>query len=297
MLEQFQDWNPQRESAYLLGNIEGILEKYKRMGYKLTLRQLYYQLVSQDIIDNKVSEYHRLGNIVSRGRLAGLIDWSMIEDRVRRPVYNTHWNSPQHILNRAKDSYYMSKWERQENYIEIWCEKDAVSNILEPICNEYDVLFMANRGYSSQTAMYNGYQRFAEAQDKGKYIHLFYFGDHDPSGIDMVNDIQKRLGLFLYGDIDDRFEQVTRVALTMDQITKYNPPENPAKTTDSRYQKYAEKYGESSWELDALEPDVLSKLAKDSILTYCDMEIFKSVVGIENEHKELMQKVIDNINY
>lgn len=296
MIEQFLDWNPQSGSAYLLGSIEGVLEKYEKMGYKLTLRQLYYQLVSQGIIDNKVSEYHRLGNIVSRGRLAGLINWSMIEDRVRRPVHNTHWNSPSHILNRAKDSYYMSKWEKQENYIELWCEKDAVSNILEPVCNEYDVLFMANRGYSSQTAMYNAYQRFQDAYNEGKYIHLFYFGDHDPSGIDMVDDIQKRLGLFLYGDPDDRFENVTRVALNMDQVLKYDPPENPAKTTDSRYRKYVKKYGESSWELDALEPDVLSKLAEDSILNYCDMDIFESVIETENGHKELMQKAIDNID-
>ena len=295
MIEQFLKWNPQSGSRYLLEHIETILNEYEGMGYRLTLRQLYYQLVSRDIIANKISEYNRLGNVVSRGRLAGIIDWSMIEDRVRRPVHNTHWDSPSHILNRAKDSYYRSKWEDQNNYIEVWCEKDAVSNILEPVCSQYDVLFMANRGYSSQTAMYNGYQRFDMAAAESKNIHLFYFGDHDPSGIDMVEDIQKRLGLFLYGDPDDIFNQVTRVALNMDQILQYNPPENPAKTTDSRYQKYVEKYGESSWELDALDPGVLSELVKDSILDYCDMEIFDTIIDLENEHKELMQKAIDNI--
>lgn len=294
MTESFLDWNPQSGSKYLLEHINVILNEYENMGYRLTLRQLYYQLVSRDVIANKVSEYNRLGNVVSRGRLAGIIDWSMIEDRVRRPVYNTHWDSPSHILNRAKDSYYRSKWENQDNYIEVWCEKDAVSNILEPVCSQYDVLFMANRGYSSQTAMYNGYQRFYFADTEGKNIHLFYFGDHDPSGIDMVEDIQNRLGLFLYGQ-GDAFNQITRVALNMDQILQYSPPENPAKTTDSRYRKYVEKYGEFSWELDALEPNVLSKLVEDSILGYCDMDIFNSVIDLENEHKNLMQQAIDNI--
>lgn len=294
MTELFFNWNPQSRSKYLLERINVVLSEYENMGYRLTLRQLYYQLVSRDIIANKVSEYNKLGNVVSRGRLAGIIDWSMIEDRVRRPVHNTHWDSPSHILNRAKESYYRSKWENQNNYVEVWCEKDAVSNILEPVCSQYDVLFMANRGYSSQTAMYNGYQRFDMASAEGKNIHLFYFGDHDPSGIDMVEDIQKRLGLFLYGR-GDAFNQITRIALNMDQILQYNPPENPAKTTDSRYRKYVKKYGDSSWELDALEPGILSKLVEDSILGYCDMDIFNSVIDLENEHKSIVQQTIDNI--
>ena len=295
MVEEFLSWNPHSSSREVLDHVDHILGEYQEMGYRLTLRQLYYQLVARDIIENSTAEYHRVGNIVSRGRLAGIIDWVMIEDRGRRPVMNTHWNSPQEILETAKNAYYLSKWEDQINYVEVWCEKDAVSNILEPVCQRYDVLFMANRGYSSQTAMYDGFHRFQDALDLRKDVRLFYFGDHDPSGIDMVEDIQKRLGLFRYRDSERIFDRVTRVALNMDQIERYNPPENPAKTTDTRYQRYVELYGESSWELDALDPAVLSSLVEGSILEICDMDIFRAVESVEAEHKEFMQTAIDSL--
>lgn len=94
MRESFIQWNPSYKSELILSIINKILEDYKEQGYRLTLRQLYYQLVAKDIIPNKVKEYARLGHIVSQGRLAGLIDWYMVEDRVRVPKQNSHWANP-----------------------------------------------------------------------------------------------------------------------------------------------------------------------------------------------------------
>ena len=103
MKERFINWNPTGKSAALLSAIMDILEEYREQGYRLTLRQLYYQLVSRDLIANRTREYKRIGNIVNRARLAGYIDWSMIEDRVRIPAVNSHWDSPADILEAAAE--------------------------------------------------------------------------------------------------------------------------------------------------------------------------------------------------
>ena len=284
MKEPFIAWNPSKKSKHLLGLVDEILEDYQAQGYKLTLRQLYYQLVSRDIIPNQVKEYNSLGNVVSKGRLAGFIDWDMIEDRTRSPKENQHWDNPQQILDAAANGYYLSRWEEQKNYVEVWCEKDAVSNILQPVCSKWDVVFMANRGYSSQSAMYEAYKRLdAAEQDGSKVITILYFGDHDPSGIDMIRDISDRLGTFLrIGSLDS----VIPVALTMEQVREYDPPENPAKVQDSRYESYAIKYGVSSYELDALEPSVLSKILEDAILEYVDVDEFHKVQELEDHDKQ-----------
>ena len=97
MKQHFQDWKPSAESVSLLLRIDEVLGSYEQQGYKLTLRQLYYQLVARDLIANTVESYGKLGNILSRGRLSGQIDWAMIEDRVRVPRLNTHWDSPAQI--------------------------------------------------------------------------------------------------------------------------------------------------------------------------------------------------------
>ena len=291
MKEKFTDWKPTGKSALLLSWIADILDEYREQGYALTLRQLYYQLVSRDVIANRVQEYKRIGNIVNRARLSGHIDWSMIEDRVRVPAINSHWDSPAAILKSAANSFYMPKWEGQRYYIEVWCEKDAVSNIIEPVCRRWDVVFMANRGYSSQSAMHEGFQRLVQSN---RVACILYLGDHDPSGIDMTNDIKKRMGTFLYGDTDVSFENVRRLALNMDQVRQYRPPENPAKITDSRYEKYAQVYGTSSWELDALEPAVLSELVETAIFEFLDHGKFTQIEERETEYKKNLMQIASN---
>jgi len=295
MKETFMNWQPTPATAAILERVQEIMEEYRDMGYVLTLRQPYYQLVSRDVIPNRVREYKRLGNIVSDGRLSGMLDWAMIEDRVRIPNVNSHWNSPKDIMNAAIGSYYRARWTNQDTYIEVWAEKDAVSNIIEPVCRRWDVLFMANRGYSSQSAMYDGYHRLLRALGKGKKVEVIYLGDHDPSGMDMTDDIAKRLGLFLTKGKDKIFNRVNRIALNMDQVEKYDPPENPAKITDSRYAKYVAQYGKSSWELDALEPRVLSDLVEKAILQHLDQDRWQEIVDLENEHKQTLRDLAANL--
>jgi len=294
MKQQFLNWRPSGKSAGLLLKVGEILTSYEAQGYHLTIRQLYYQLVAGDVIANNLRSYHAIVNLVSQGRLSGLIDWDMIEDRVRIPVQNTHWESPEQIIKAAANSYYNSRWKGQDNYIEVWCEKDAISNIVEPVCRKWDVLFLANRGYSSQSAMYDAHKRFVRKSQEGKKLGLIYLGDHDPSGLDMTSDIRGRMGLFLHGGGD--FEGVSRIALNMDQVRKYDPPENPAKITDSRYRKYVDEYGEASWELDALEPSVLAELVETAILSVLNQTKFRKIAATEKKVKANLLELAEVID-
>lgn len=294
MKESFTQWQPQYATATLLAKANTILEDYTNQGYVLTLRQLYYQLVAKGLIPNTVPSYKRIGNIINRGRLAGYIDWAYIEDRVRHPQANAHWENPKQIIDSAAYSYYIDRWVGQENYIEVWSEKDSMSGIFAPICRKYDVVYMANRGYTSQTAMYNSYYRLLRKAEARQNVTLLYFGDHDPSGIDMVYDIRARLGLFTTRSQGKSLDIVNRLALNMNQVEEYNPPENPAKPTDTRYQMYIEKFGRSSWELDALEPKVLADLLESTILKYIDMDKFNAREAEENEGKDFIKNAYDS---
>ena len=251
MKENFTDWTPrsQTNQALLVAAV-AVIEDYEAQGYRLTLRQLYYQLVARDLIPNQQVWYKRLGEVVSNGRLGGYIDWDSIVDHGRTPVKPPDWSSPGDILESAASSYRLDRWEGQDHHVEVWCEKDALSSVIEPVCGRFHVRFLANRGYSSSTAMYDAAQRFAEAKDLGREPVVIYLGDHDPSGIDMSRDIDDRLELLTrqYG------VEVVRLALNHDQVDEYKPPPNPAKLTDSRSPGYVAMYGLESWELDALEP-------------------------------------------
>jgi hypothetical protein len=150
---------------------------------------------------------------------------------------------------------------------------------------------------------------------KATKFYLLYLGDHDPSGLDMIRDIESRLFEFAWGGfyhdadepmpkdfqdtsqfenfINDWFE-IVPIALTMDQIRLYNPPPNPAKITDSRANEYIAMYGDKSWEVDALRPEILNKLLEDSIKDKISMPKFNNQIKLENDHKARLQEVIDN---
>lgn len=260
MLEAFIDRKFADSSMDVINHANRIIAEYQRQGFSLTLRQLYYQFVSRDLIANKQTEYKRLGSIINDGRLAGLIDWEAIEDRTRNVRKPNVWDNPAEIIKAVSQQYKENLWEGQEYRPEVWIEKDALVGVIEPVCKRYRVPYFACRGYSSQSEQYASGVRFRDLLADGVTPIVLHLGDHDPSGIDMTRDNKDRLTMFAGEPIE-----VRRLALNWDQIQAYKPPPNPAKETDSRAQGYMEQFGGSSWELDALDPRTIDKIISDEI--------------------------------
>lgn len=263
--------------------INGIIEEYSQQGYKLTLRQLYYQLVSRDIIANNLKEYAKLSKLLVQGRMAGIVDWDAIEDRIRRP-YLPYWvNDVADAIRDTVSQYRLDRMENQDVYIEVWVEKDALSGVLRRITAHYHINLMVNRGYSSCTAMHDASERIKEKQDEKK-CYILYLGDHDPSGVDMVRDIKKRLEEF------GADAEVKRIALTQEQIRKYSPPPNPAKIKDPRARAYIEEFGDTSWEVDALNPEILHKIIRKAVEDLIDIDRFNERLEQEQEDKRKLEE-------
>lgn len=260
-----------------------IINEYRADGFILTLRQLYYQFVARGLIENTLRSYKRLGSVVNDARLAGLVDWSAIEDRTRNLVENPHWWDPREIIASSAYSFRIDKWEGQPRRVEVWIEKEALAGVIADVCEKLDVPFFACRGYPSQSEMWGAGQRLADYDGDPIIIHL---GDHDPSGVDMTRDIEDRLAMFA-----ERHVEVNRIALNMDQIEEYGPPPNPAKITDSRSPRYVRQFGRSSWELDALEPRTLAALVEDEVCSVRDEDLWEEAVKAENVHREQLSEV------
>lgn len=269
-----------------LQQINGIIEEYRAQSYKLTLRQLYYQLVSRDVIPNKTSEYSKLSVLLREGRMGGVVDWDAIEDRLRSPESPLSWDSPSDIIDSAANTFALPRMGGQKNYIEVWVEKDALSGVLSRVTEEYHIPILVNRGYSSASAMFESYKRFLRANKNGQDAIILYLGDFDPSGVDMIRDVNDRIMEFFDGAGVDAHFEVKPIALTEKQIKQYKPPPNPAKVQDPRASGYIEKYGDKSWEVDALKPEVLHKLLDDNIKKLIDFDMYRDVVDKEEEQRE-----------
>jgi len=259
--------------------INKIIDEYKNQGYTLTLRQLFYQLVSRDIIPNETKEYSKLSGLLVKGRMSGVVDWEAIEDRIRVPYIPSAWDSPEEIIESAIYTYRRNRQEGQKVYIELWVEKDALSGVLKKITEKYHINLMVNRGYSSCTAMHDSFKRLKEEEIKGKQTYILYLGDHDPSGLDMIRDIKDRLEEFGVNP------EVRQIGLTMDQIRNFNPPPNPAKVKDPRATEYIKKYGRTSWEVDALNPETLNRLVKENVEGLISAKLFNDSLRKEEQDK------------
>ena len=287
MKEKFQDLRFRAESLEQIRQVNVILGEYAAQGFDLTLRQLYYQFVARGLIENSQKSYKRMGDLVNNARLAGLVDWNMITDRGRRTVGNNHWDNPGQIVRAAAHQFQVDRWEGQSHFVMVMVEKQALEGVLIPVCRELDITFAANKGYSSSSTLY-AIGTMLQRERIEKTVHVLYLGDHDPSGIDMTRDVEERLEMFSGGPVD-----VQRLALNWDQVEQWQPPENPAKETDARYEGYVAQFGESSWELDAVEPRTLARLVTEAVADLRDQGLWDAVLEREGAMRAELQAFAD----
>lgn len=328
MRTRYEDWKPGADATLVVAQANQICAEYRAQGYDLTLRQLYYQFVARALIPNTQRSYKRLGDIVNKARMAGLLDWSYIEDRTRNLESITHWNDPAHIVGGAARSFATDLWANQPTRVEVWVEKEALAGVIERSAARYDCAWFSCRGYVSQSEMHGAAQRIGRYIEAGQNVVVLHLGDHDPSGLDMTRDIAARLdtfttqdylnahaGEFAGGEVEggvtvktseirrkmaerthaapgDALE-VRRIALTWDQVEQYAPPPNPAKQTDARFEKYASEYGDESWELDALDPQVLDDLITAEVDELVDQDAYDQAVADMETHRELLTLTSD----
>jgi len=295
----------------LIEKANDVIDDYIRKGFSLTVRQLYYVFVGNKYFPdewryvrvgpdkwrrdpngttNATPNYKALSKLISEGRMAGLIDWLAIEDRTRSSYANQHWTKPSEMIEVALNAYAIDKWSNQPHYVEVWVEKEALEQVLEKACRPLDVRFFACRGYGSQSAFWDaGYYRLKKQREAGKEVHILHLGDHDPSGMDMSRDILRKMQMFSDGSV-----HVQRVALNMAQVEKFDLPPDPAKSTDPRFKDYAEKFGEESWELDALPPEILVDRISRAVLQFRDEKLWERANDEEQKGLRTLSALKEN---
>lgn len=310
--------------AKIINKANELIADYQAQGYRLTLRQLFYRFVAGDWFPeewadpvsgskNNQKNYGKLGDILGDARMAGLVDWNAIEDRTREISAVPHWDSPADIVAACERSFRLDKWNNQPYRIEVWVEKDALEGIVTQAAHAADVAAFSCRGYSSLSSLWEASQRLKAYVMAGQRPIILHLGDRLNTFVvqDWLNEMMgpklKKTGGStsatrgdIWTDIEKHFTdkypsvmletsqkpiRIRRIALNMAQVEEYNPPPNPAKSSDSRFKKYVEEHGDESWELDALEPSVLDALITETIDEYRRPAEFNARAAEEKKHR------------
>ena len=280
-------WNPRPATLRLVQHARDAIDEAEANGYRLTLRSCYYVLVAQNLIPNTVQSYKKLSRILSEARWHGELDFDALDDLQRRVEYWQDWDSPAQFVKAAAPSYRSDWWKDSDTYVEVWAEKNAVAGLLEPVCRDYGVRFLAVRGFISLTTVYEAARRMMKAEGlKGQHPTLIYFGDFDPSGVDIERDLEDRLNRLAV------VPDVVRVALDREQVEEHELPPQPTKRADSRSATWDH---EGSWELDALPGTVMRGLLTEALddLAPFDLEDRKADDEVQ---KERIRKLADELD-
>lgn len=259
---------------------------------QITLRQLYYRLVSVGL-PNCDKSYKRIVAVLGDMRKEGLVPYEAFEDRDRAIIGQTE--SEVKVLSDEIETakrqiqfclinYRLNKWSNQRFYVEVWIEKKALQGVLQELIWSERIGLFACKGYPSLSALSEASQRFIEAREQGHEPVIVYLGDYDPSGI----DITRNIGASLLENFGVSVK-VDRIALTEEQVISYNLPPAPVKDTDSRSASWT---GLGQVELDALEPSLLKSMTKEAVRGYFDKELYKDLQAKETEEREAYQTAL-----
>jgi hypothetical protein len=274
----------QRRTAFLIAVIAQILEENKQFG-KVTVRQVYYQLVSRGVIENSKKSYQSYVHHLTTGRKGAVIPWDAFEDRSRMyhkepsPRYDVNeYEDPEEELIRwfeyalrpqMSDEYDLPRWEDQPYYVEVWVEKDALAGFLTPLCERLGVGLVVSRGYTSYTFKQEAIRRFQDIEEQeGKKPILLYLGDLDPSGYDIYRCLKDEI-------IDVRVE---RLGLHSEDVGRFGLVPNLLKERDTRSKGFKNRYpelGNMVYELDALPPGELTGRTREGVMQYFNEAIFR----------------------
>jgi hypothetical protein len=249
----------------------------------ITVRGIAYALFTQELIgDMTTKNTAKVSRIATAMREREELDWELIVDDSRQVRTVAAWSNPEAIINSAVRGYRKDYWEDQDYTVEVWAEKGTVGGILQPVLDELGVAFRVMKGFGSFTSVRRAAQDAGESSWDKEFVAL-YIGDHDPSGLHMSEvDLPERLERYGFeGDFQ-------RIAVTKED-RKCASFSASTKKSDPRYKWFAQNYGDTCWELDAINPSTLRDRVQRNIEAHIDFDRWNKCIMVEEAEVESMQ--------
>lgn len=247
----------------------------------MTVRQVFYRLVGLGVIDKSEAEYKQtVCRLLADMRRERVIPFHWIADNTRWMRKPRTYSSLEDALRRTAQTYRRALWADQDVYVEVWLEKEALAGVLVDVTSEYDVPLMVTRGYPSMSYLHSAAEAIA---DCGCPAHLYYFGDHDPSGVDIPRYVEQQLREYA-PEAEIHFHHA---AVTPEQIAEYELPTRPTKKSDTR----AKNFTGESVEVDAISPAELRALATNAIEQHIDADTLERTEMIEFAERETLREI------
>jgi len=276
----------QRRTKIDVQRIKDAFVELVRSRGPMSNRQAYYILVGKQVIPKTHYESQRIGQFSVEARQQGLIDWDDIVDDNRWVIGINSAKGIAAWLEESISSFRLDLWAHKPVCVQLWCESFSTAGILSPVATKWRVDVVPCRGYSSHTFLHLQALQIGERFKRGVETHIYYFGDYDPSGLDITRHLTDTLSN--YTDADHFY--FNRVAVTRDQIEQLNLQTAPPKGSDTRTRKFDD---DRTVELEAIEPEILNDLVESVITDHVDEDELTRRLAVEKSQRETGRLFLD----
>src|SRR6266536_1381541 len=268
-----------------ISDIKTAIGDILRDDHPMTVRQVFYQLVARGTIEKTEAQYQgTVIRLLTDMRIGGEVPFAWITDETRRTRITRTFDTIADAVNDTAKFYRRSALRECKDYVQIWCEKEALAGIIWDVASDYDVPVIVSKGMPSLSQLFGAAWEIKHAADADKYTHVYQFGDHDPSGVLIPETIERRLNQ-LCERLDCPAPYLERVALTEEQIAEFRLPTRPTKRKGNRH---ANNFEGDSVELDALPPHVLRELLRETIEQHISAVELATLRTTEDSERELL---------
>jgi hypothetical protein len=250
----------------------------------MTIRQLFYRLVSIAEIGNTRNDYQRVSTTMTKARNDGRVGFDLIVDRSRPEYMPSVFDDAAEYAAVVRRGYRKDYWQLQPRRVEVWCEKDSVIGSIEDLTNELGIMVRVARGFLSTTKAHDLAEGIARSE---KPMTVIYLGDHDPSGRQIETDLGERIRG--YGAKFD----IVRLAIHAADIAKFKLPPLRVKESDSRAAGFLRRYSNRCVELDALPPSELRRRIEGVVMSMLDRRLWERAVMVEKAELASIQEIVD----
>ena len=275
--------------------------------WAMTLRQLYYALVSAFAIPKTEAAYNKLKQVMRDLREDGTVPWEWLVDHTRSVFAPRTWNGIEDLLADTAKLYRRDLMRQQDVAIQLWAESDSIGSVISEVADRYTIPTFIGRGYAARGYLWAAARDAVEAMQADKAVHILHAGDFDASGVDIFRDVEDTLRLYATAvlwrtsvtsvrrDVSpDRLRDLTdwlhfeRIALTQKQVDAHGLPMRPPKASDPRTKNFT---GRGVVEIEALPVDVLLAIVEQAIVDRIDPDTLRVAEQAEASERDIARRI------
>jgi hypothetical protein len=291
-----EEKKPRRSKAEISAIKAALYEEAEKSQHAHTVRHLFYRMVARGLVAKTEIEYKQtVMRLVGEMRENDELPWSWIADGTRWMRKPQSSSSPQQALERCAQTYRRDAMANCPDYVELWCEKNALAGVLSSVTGPWDVPLMISVGFSSKGFLHQTAMTIEQEFEAGRDTYIYQVGDIDPSGERIWQSMQASICRYLNCEAIAEYVHFERLALTPEQVVEYNLPTRPTKTEGNTH---AKNYQGLSVEADALDTDVLVGIVQSAIERHLSPRQLAGIREAEKSEREILQKLgpaLDNL--